>query len=78
MTIVLIGGYAGRCVLATAFGAQSRGLHVVVPRGLAEPHPRHRQEEAVFLAVIDTVLGHVLDPEALERRWRRPAGAGEV
>lgn len=77
-TIVLIGGYAARCVLASAFGAQSRGLHVVVPRGLAEPHPRHRQEEAVFLAIIDTVVGHVLDPEALERRWGRPPPPGRA
>ncbi len=70
-TVVVIGGYAARCVLATAFGAQARGFHVIVPRGLAEPHPRQVHEEQVFLAVIDSVVGHVLDPEQILRRWNQ-------
>lgn len=70
-TLVVIGGYAARCVLATAFGAQALGLHVIVPRGLAEPHPGQVHEEQVFLAVIDSVVGHVLDPEQILRRWNQ-------
>lgn len=68
-TVVLIGSYAGRCVLATAFGAQERGLDVVVPRGLAEPHPRQEHEEQVFLAVIDSVVGYVLEPAEILAQW---------
>lgn len=68
-TIILIGGYAGRCVLATAFGAQNRGLDVVVPRGLAEPHPRQRHEQQVFLAIIDSIVGYGLDPAEVLRAW---------
>lgn len=70
-TVVLIGTYAGRCVLATAFGAQGRGLDVVVPKGLAKPHPRQEHEEQVFLAVIDSVVGYVMEPSAILDRWRR-------
>jgi nicotinamidase-related amidase len=70
-TVVLIGGYAARCVLATAFGAQRHGYHVVVPRGLAEPHPRHVEEEAVSLAVIDSIVGYVVEPEVVAKSWRR-------
>lgn len=74
-TVVLIGSYAGRCVLATAFGAQSRGLDVVVPRGLAEPHPRQQHEEQVFLAVIDSVVGYVIEPASILRRWGVPSAS---
>lgn len=69
-TVVIIGGYAGRCVLASAFGAQSRGFDVVVPRGLAEPHPRHRHEEEVFLAVVDSVVGYTIPPNVIREAWR--------
>lgn len=68
-TVVLVGSYAGRCVLATAFGAQTRGFDVVVPRGLAEPHPRQEHEEQVFLAIIDTVVGYALEPTTILREW---------
>ena len=68
-TIVLVGSYAGRCVLATAFAAQTRGFDVVVPRGLAEPHPRQEHEEQVFLAIIDTVVGYALEPDEILREW---------
>jgi len=68
-TVVLIGSYAGRCVLATAFGAQDAGLHVVVPVGLAEPHPDQDHEEKVFNAVIDSVVGYVVEPAELLARW---------
>jgi nicotinamidase-related amidase len=72
-TVVLVGSYAGRCVLATAFGAQTRGFDVVVPRGLAEPHPCQEHEEHVFLAVIDTIVGYVLTPEQILREWTTSA-----
>jgi len=68
-TVVLVGSYAGRCVLATAFGAQNQGLDVVVPRGLAEPHPYHEHEEQVFLAIIDTVVGYAIDPAEILAVW---------
>lgn len=68
-TVVLVGSYAGRCVLATAFGAQTRGFDVVVPRGLAEPHPRQEHEEQVFLAIIDTVVGYALEPNEILHQW---------
>lgn len=71
LTVVLVGSYAGRCVLATAFGAQSRGFDVVVPRGLAEPHPHQQHEEQVFLAIIDTVVGYALHPAQILRMWSR-------
>lgn len=68
-TVVLVGSYAGRCVLATAFGAQNRGFDVVVPRGLAEPHPHQQHEEQVFLAIIDTVVGYAVEPATILRVW---------
>lgn len=70
-TVVLIGSYAARCVLATAFGAQTHGFHVIVPRGLAEPHPAHEHEEAVFLAVVASVIGYVVEPADLLETWDR-------
>ncbi|MFT4187776.1 MAG: isochorismatase family protein [Aeromicrobium sp.] len=70
-TLVLIGGYAGRCVLATAFGAQNRGYEVVVPRDLAEPHPWQNHEEKVFLAIIDSIVGQVRSPREIADLWRR-------
>lgn len=75
-TLVLIGGFAGRCILATAFAAQARDLDVVVPDGLAIPHPAHPEEAAVVEAVIRGVVGHWVNPQQLHRAWgarARPA-----
>ena len=68
-TVVLVGGYTSRCVLATAFGAQSHGLHVLIPEGLADPHPGLPSEERIALEVVRSAVGWVVTPQVLAETW---------
>jgi nicotinamidase-related amidase len=69
--VVIIGGYAGRCVLATAFGANVHGYGVVVPQGLVVPHPSYRDEELTAYNVAHTMLGSVPDGGKVLSQWGR-------
>ena len=68
-TIVCVGAYAGRCVLATAFGANGHGFDVVLARGLAVPHVDFPEELRVAEATIASILGYVIEPSELLARW---------
>lgn len=63
--LVIVGGYAGRCVLATAFAAASKGYFVAVPRGLALGCPNSPEEEDVAMTVVGATVGRVVEPEVL-------------
>ena len=67
--LIIVGGYAGRCVLATAFAAASRGYFVVVPNGLVLGCVNSPDEEGVVNAVISDTIGRVVDPEVLLAEW---------
>lgn len=55
-TVGLLGAYAARCVLATAFGAQSAGLNVHLIDGAVAPHPKHPEELTTTLTVAKAVI----------------------
>jgi nicotinamidase-related amidase len=73
--VVCIGGYAARCVLATAFGANGNGFDVVMPIGLVVPHPDHHRELTVVEDIMKSVLGYLVEPEVLQARWAEDRGA---
>lgn len=68
-TVVLIGGYASRCVLATAFGANSCGLHVVIPKGLIVNQKHAENEVAVVYDICDAILGYTASPDQILNYW---------
>ena len=68
-TVVLIGGYASRCVLATAFGANSCGLQVVIPKGLIVNQKHAENEVPVVYDVCDAILGYSTNPDEILNYW---------
>lgn len=68
-TVVLIGGYASRCVLATAFGANSCGLQVVIPKGLIVNQKHAENEVPVVYDVCDAILGYTTSPDEILNYW---------
>lgn len=68
-TVIVVGAYAGRCVLATAFGAQQRGLHVVVLAGHTFAHPNNPGELEVTGEVIRSLVGYAVTPQDLLAAW---------
>lgn len=67
--VVLVGAYAARCVLASAFGLARLGYEVLVPDGLIIPHPARPDETDVAQQVIATTLGYVVEPDEVAFRW---------
>ena len=59
-TVVLVGGYASRCVLATAFGANSHGYNVFVVKELVGVPKIMSRELPVALGIINSILGYVI------------------
>jgi nicotinamidase-related amidase len=68
-TVVLIGGYASRCVLATAFGANSCNLQVVIPKGLIVNQKHAENEVPVVYDICDAILGYTANPEQILNYW---------
>lgn len=68
-TVVLVGAYAGRCVLATAFGANARGFFVVLVPDLTLGHPDSPHEAEVSEVTVGAVLGWTRGSSELLSRW---------
>ncbi|MDQ5886217.1 MAG: biuret amidohydrolase [Patescibacteria group bacterium] len=57
-TIVLVGGYASRCVLGTAYGANGHDYRSVVIRDLVINQISNIDEIPAFYRVIEAILGY--------------------
>ncbi len=58
--IIIVGGYTSRCILGTAYGANSHGYNLVVAEELVGNPDRFANEVPVALAIIDSILGYVI------------------
>lgn len=57
-TVVLVGGYASRCVLGTAYGANGHDYRVIVIRDLVVNQISDVNEMPSFYKVIEAILGY--------------------
>ena len=68
--VVLAGGFASRCVLGTAYGANSRDLHVLVAGDAILNPAEFADEMPASAAIIDGILGyHALTDEIIQN-WQ--------
>lgn len=63
--LVIVGGYASRCVLSTCVGANGNDTHVVVPRGCVINQTEFDNETVAFYSMVDAILGYVTDIETV-------------
>ncbi len=68
--VVIIGGFASRCVLATTVGANNHDLHVLVLKDLVLSPEKFEPELPSTLSIIDGILGYVCESSDLEENWR--------
>ncbi len=68
-TLVLVGGYASRCVLATSFAANSLGYHVVIPEGVVINQKEDTDELPTFYKIINSILGYVVSSGDILALW---------
>lgn len=68
-TVLLVGGYASRCVFATAIGASDKGFHTIVIRDLVANTDASENEVPVALDIIEAIHGFVLDTDRIKDSW---------
>jgi nicotinamidase-related amidase len=70
-TVVLIGGYTSRCVLATAAGANGEDMLCVVPTDLVIHQMSAASEVEAFGKVINAILGATTSSQEIITTWTR-------
>ncbi len=63
--IIFVGGFASRCVLGSAFGANGKGFNVYAVEGLVVNPPRFIDELPAAFSIIDSILGYIVTKEDL-------------
>ena len=66
-TVILVGGFASRCILATAFGANSHNYNLIVAKDLVGNPDRIADELPIALQITESILGRVLDSKDIEK-----------
>ena len=69
-SVVLIGGFASRCVLATAFGANSHDKDVLVVNDAIVSPAQYADEESTMLDIVNGILGYQTTAEELIANWQ--------
>lgn len=67
-SVVLVGGYASRCVLGTAYGANGHDYRIVVVRDLVVNQISNIDELSSFYKVVDAILGYAVSENDLFNR----------
>lgn len=70
-TVILVGGYATRCGIATAIGANNHGKMVVMPRDLVTNQAHTTWEMPAMFAMVDAILGKTVESDEILQVWRR-------
>lgn len=70
-TLIFVGGYATRCVLATSFAANSLGYNIIVPKGLVMNQKEDTDELPGFYSIVDAILGYVILPKDILALWSK-------
>ncbi len=68
-TLLIVGGYAGRCVMATAFSGQVNDYDVTVVEDLIIPHPLYPEEKNTTIGVVQTLVGTVTNSSEVTALW---------
>ena len=68
-TVVVVGAYAGKCVLATALGALERRFHPLAVPEAVFAHPGRPGEMGEFKHTFSTTVGHLVPAATLQRCW---------
>lgn len=68
-SVVLAGGFASRCVLATAFGANSHDIRVLVASDATINPYEYETEMQVSAGIIDAVLGYHATSQQIVDNW---------
>lgn len=64
--VIIVGGYASRCVLASSFGANGRGLNIyITPTLVVNPLHLDREKESM-LDIVNIILGYVAPIDVLK------------
>jgi ureidoacrylate peracid hydrolase len=69
-SVIIIGGFASRCVLATAFGANSHDKDVMVVNDAVVSPAQYADEESTMFAIIDGILGYQTTTDELLANWQ--------
>lgn len=70
-TIIIVGGYASRCVLATTIGAVDAGLHVVIPPELVGNTDSTENEVPGTFNVIRSIYGFLIPKDQIVAIWNK-------
>jgi nicotinamidase-related amidase len=69
-SVIIIGGFASRCVLGTAFGANSHDKHVLVVSDAVVSPAQYADEESTMLDIVEGILGYQTTSEELLANWQ--------
>jgi len=70
-SVVLIGGYASRCVLASVVGANGQDLFCVVPRGLVVNQETSANEVETLYDIVNAIFGITPKVEEILAIWHQ-------
>ena len=65
-TLIIVGGYATRCVLATIVGANNANLHTVVPQDCVANQAAAEHELESFYEIVEAIFGYVTDADTIK------------
>lgn len=68
-TVIFVGGYGSRCVLASVIGAVDEGFRVVVPQQFVGNTDATRDEMPATFSVIGSIYGFVVDADEVYASW---------
>ncbi|HEY4963628.1 MAG TPA: cysteine hydrolase [Candidatus Saccharimonadales bacterium] len=70
-TVILIGGYASRCVLSSVVGANGEDLFCVVPRGLVLNQKIVEHEVETLYSIVNAIFGLTPNPDDILSAWTK-------
>ena len=69
-TLILVGYFTSRCLLATGFVGSGIGYNILVPEDLTDVSPNRKTELPVAFAVIASVIGFLVPSNDIVNYWQ--------
>ena len=73
-TLVLTGGYASRCLLATSFVGNSLGYNIAWAKDLVGVPDIFMKELPIAIGIVDSILGYTFESSELLSVWKNQLG----
>jgi nicotinamidase-related amidase len=67
--VILVGGYASRCILATAASALDRDFKIVIPEELVGNSDNYWHEIPATFSIVNAIYGHVVPVSRFKGVW---------